>query len=236
MATERRNSCERRFFNEYCIMLLVDFASSYREGLITVKSIELRNVASETCKTANHVGNIDGLPDPEDKLTITRFSDRYITSNTDPCNRSTCKCNKEGYKYVIRGDACNGIRTEEVMRKMCLPEGAKLKGHFRLGIDIPADFWEFQAPHNVTMKTLVLRETCIPVSEEVYMAKGGYASMTSTTYMDVSLGIKDRSVFDRPADCEVDMMSHYEDYNHVSQKRFDGHDSVLKALEKRTEN
>ena len=45
-------------------------------------------------------------------------------------------------------------------------------GEHRLGTDIPVDLWQFNGPFNVSMKTTVIQKNCVPVTEEVYMAKG----------------------------------------------------------------
>lgn len=54
-----------------------------------------------------------------------------------------------------------------------ISEHATHEGEFRLGaVDVPVDVWQFNGPFNVSMKTTVIQKNCVPVTEEVYMAKG----------------------------------------------------------------
>ena len=41
-----------------------------------------------------------------------------------------------------------------------------------MGTEVPVDLWQFNGPFNVSMKTTVIQKNCVPITEEVYMAKG----------------------------------------------------------------
>lgn len=55
---------------------------------------------------------------------------------------------------------------------MYVSADAEHLGEFRLGTEVPVDLWQFSGPYNVSMKTTVIQANCVPVTEEVYMAKG----------------------------------------------------------------
>ena len=42
-----------------------------------------------------------------------------------------------------------------------------------LGLDIPVEVWMFEGPLNMSMRTTVVRDSCMPVSEEVSMRQPG---------------------------------------------------------------
>ena len=42
-----------------------------------------------------------------------------------------------------------------------------------IGANIPVVQWEFQGPFNISLKTSVVQENCVPLSEEIYMAREG---------------------------------------------------------------
>jgi len=52
-------------------------------------------------------------------------------------------------------------------------EASQFMGQFNLGASVLVDLWEFNGPFNTTMKTAVLHEECVPVTEEIYMRRGG---------------------------------------------------------------
>jgi hypothetical protein len=107
----------------------------------------------------------------------------------------------KGYKYVEDTNGCFAIRLEDAMTRMCLPDETEYIGDFVLGTDIPVGIWQFTSPFNLSTRTTVLKKNCVPISEEIYMTKNGYASLTSSLYVDVRLGISDERVFEAPADC-----------------------------------
>lgn len=155
-------------------------------------------------------------------------SKRFAMTDLKTGNKAIADYRK-GYKYVIRHETCQAIRTAEDMRQMCLPEHAEFMGEFSFGTDIPVDLWQFTGPYNVSMKTTVVQQNCVPLTEEVYMTKGAYASLTSSTYLDVTLGIKDESVFEPPFNCAVDAQ-HGPMANHIKRKRAGGAWSLLGKL------
>jgi len=107
----------------------------------------------------------------------------------------------KGIKVVIRPSGCRVIETGETMKQMCMPDSAMYIGAFSVGGVTSADLWQFVGHNNATMKSITMHEFCLPLQEEVNMQQGGYVSIQSSIYLDVTLGIKDSSVFDLPTDC-----------------------------------
>jgi len=112
----------------------------------------------------------------------------------------------KGYKYIIREGMCRGIHTGEDMVQMCLPDYADYLGEFSLGTNLPVDIWQFMDNNNISQKTNVIQRDCVPVSEEVYSKHGSYVSISNSLYLDVSVGINDRKVFEVPKNCMIQTM------------------------------
>ena len=54
-----------------------------------------------------------------------------------------------------------------------LTDNADLRGEFMLGDETPVEVWQFQGPMNMSMRTTVVKDTCMPISEEVAMTAPG---------------------------------------------------------------
>ncbi|KAK2178213.1 hypothetical protein NP493_553g00006 [Ridgeia piscesae] len=93
------------------------------------------------------------------------------------------------------------MKTGEAMKRMCLPENAQYMGMRVLGANIPVVNWQFSGPFNISLKTTVVQKNCVPLSEEIYMAKEGFISLTTSVYLDVSLSIDNPGVFSPPPSC-----------------------------------
>lgn len=142
---------------------------------------------------------------------------------------------ERGYKYVIRQDGCHAMHTGETMTKMCLPDDALFIGQHTLGDGLPVEMWAFTGPFNASMRTTVTLD-CIPITEETSNIKKEYASITSSMYLDVNLGIQDAEVFAPPKDCfhyPEPSRAHGGPNNAYAKRMSGGPKSFLQALHQR---
>ncbi|KAI0233853.1 hypothetical protein LSAT2_015941, partial [Lamellibrachia satsuma] len=103
-----------------------------------------------------------------------------------------------------------------------LADDATYMGIRVLGANIPVVNWQFTGPFNISLKTTVVQKNCVPLSEEIYMAKEGLVSLTTSMYLDVALAIENPSVFDPPPSCLYEGKQ-----SHVKRAAFGDEDMAL---------
>jgi hypothetical protein len=109
-----------------------------------------------------------------------------------------------GVQYVIGPAGCRTVPIRQNMRRMCLPEGAVMEGKYRVGRDQQVTMWKYVGPNGSTLRTTVSTRFCLPINEETFtVSEDGYASVTSSLYVNVTVGLAAgrRAVFDVPAEC-----------------------------------
>ena len=57
--------------------------------------------------------------------------------------------------------------------KLLLTDEAEFLGDYTLGTELRVGIWQITSSFNLTTRTTVIESNCIPVSEEIYLAKGG---------------------------------------------------------------
>lgn len=106
-----------------------------------------------------------------------------------------------GVQYVVDGSKCRVRPAPQIMNQMCLPDDAQLDGKFRLRSDEAVAMWKVIGPQNATLRATVSLQHCLPISEETFSLAPDYALVTSSRYVNIQVGIKDRRVFDVPTQC-----------------------------------
>lgn len=106
-----------------------------------------------------------------------------------------------GIQYVVDGNTCRLRPAPQIMNQMCLPDDAQLDGKYHLRSDEAVAMWKVIGPQNATLRATVSLERCLPVSEETFSLAPDYALVTSSRYVNIRVGIRDRGVFDVPTQC-----------------------------------
>jgi hypothetical protein len=98
---------------------------------------------------------------------------------------------------VDESGTCRVMRTGsgETMRRICFTSNVDKLGTADIGGELSVTLRQFSEPGNVTVRTIVTTQSCIPVYEEIIGTETDYVSITRTLYIDVSLGIHDMQVF-----------------------------------------
>jgi hypothetical protein len=67
---------------------------------------------------------------------------------------------------------CSNAPSLSYFKFFLTAEAADFLGPYTLGTTVPVDMWEFHGPFNTSMRTAVLHDDCVPVSEEISMNRG----------------------------------------------------------------
>lgn len=108
-----------------------------------------------------------------------------------------------GISFSIDGSQCRSIHITRQMPRMCFPENVEKIGSTQIGGQLPVSIWQYAELGNVTIRTIVTTESCVPISEDVLVNEKDYVSVTSTLYSDVTLNVVDDEAFQTPSHCQL---------------------------------
>lgn len=124
-----------------------------------------------------------------------KFATRdLITGRRSVANYAT------GISFSVDGSRCLSIPIKQRMRRMCFPDFVEKLGSTQIGGQLPVTIWQFTDAGNVTIRTVVTTNSCIPISEDILVKEKDYVSVTSTLYSDMTLRV-DPEAFWTPSDC-----------------------------------
>ncbi|XP_071107461.1 ependymin-related protein 1-like [Haliotis cracherodii] len=113
---------------------------------------------------------------------------------------------KAGKEYVKTDTGCTVLDTTETMREPCVPAISRFLGNTSFGYGdttLKVNTWQYQKPGSDNVVNLVVTaDGCVPMVEASYGTMNN--AKTDVVYFITSFqpGIKDRSVFTIPTNCQ----------------------------------
>lgn len=106
----------------------------------------------------------------------------------------------------LKKDSCWMKKLEQPFRKICIPEGAKKKYDYYLGLYGGLKLTSYEV-EKYDLTSIISVETkgdvIIPVTESVYGRLGRVDFVQGLGFVDIQAGIKNETVFDIPEECEL---------------------------------
>jgi len=117
---------------------------------------------------------------------------------------------EEGKLYVVdvKEKKCHTKTLSKPFRQSCTPKEAKYTGNFTIGLagagGLHADGYEIEGEgYSVNLAVSMIKGgACIPLGEAVAAKKGRMSTLSDITFVNITPGIKDASIFDVPKECD----------------------------------
>ncbi|XP_046566112.1 mammalian ependymin-related protein 1-like [Haliotis rubra] len=139
------------------------------------------------------------------------FTDMMLASDTTTMvdgmtfkNKTIIDYNKKlMYNFNEMSGVCDVMEFDQPFQKACVPDNAKELGNFYYGAGdnmLQATSYMIQQDP-FTAYVSMTTTGCIPITEIAYGDLGTTAVMTTTGFVNITPGIKDKSVFTPPSAC-----------------------------------